>query len=306
MHLGEQCAGEQQNRDDNTRPIHRVIILPIFSEASLYHSIRPKIPVAVAANLGDATGGCRTFVTNRGDLPVGAFPSRDYDSTMEMRSLLLSQDQQMIDVVQQALVDLGIGVEVYSTADWAREDLTDSRFDAVIIDCDVDGGTGLLKTIRGSASNGRALTFAIVNDDQSLNTAFELGANLALQKPISVDRARSSLRAAYGLIMQERRRYFRYPVDVAVRIRPNERTQLVANTINLSEGGMAIRCHDDLPLNSMVGVTFLLPGQKADLDSRGTVVWKDPRGHYGIRFEQLSVTNRQKLNEWLTEQATFL
>jgi len=225
---------------------------------------------------------------------------------MELRSLLLSQDQEMIDVVQRALLDLGIGVEVYSTADWAREDLTDSKFDAVIVDCDVSGAPNLLQTVRRSPSNGRALTFAIVNGDDGLHNAFELGANLALRKPISVDRARSSLRAAYGLIMQERRRYFRHPVDIAVRVSPNERTQFVANSMNVSEGGMAIRCHDDLQLNSLVHVVFLLPGEKTELDARATVVWKDPRGHYGIRFEQLSIINRQRLNDWLAAQATFL
>lgn len=225
---------------------------------------------------------------------------------MELRSLLLSQDQEMIDVVQRALLDLGIGVEVYSTADWAREDLTDSKFDAVIVDCDVTGAHGLLQMIRGSASNARALTFAIVNGADGLHSAFELGANLALQKPLSVDRARSSLRAAYGLIMQERRRYFRHPIDIAVRVSPSERQQYVANTMNISEGGMAIRCDDDLPLNGLVKLTFLLPGRKHEIEARGVIVWKDARGHAGIRFEPMSVPSRQKLNDWLAEQGTFL
>jgi DNA-binding NtrC family response regulator len=225
---------------------------------------------------------------------------------MELRSLLLSTDQEMIDVVQRALSDLGIGVEVYSTADWAREDLLDSKFDAVILDCEVSGAPNLLKTVRSTPSNSRALTFAIVNADTGLHSAFEMGANLALQKPISIDRARSSLRAAYGLIMQERRRYFRHPIDIAVRVSPSERQQFVGNSMNISEGGMALRCNDDLPLNGLVKLLFLLPGEKSEFETRGTIVWKDGRGHFGIRFEQISVTSRQKLNDWLAEQATFL
>lgn len=225
---------------------------------------------------------------------------------MELRSLLLSQDQPMIDVLQRALLDLGIGVEVYSTADWAREDLGDSHFDAVIVDCDVSGATGVLEMLRGSANNSRALTFAITNADSGLHDAFGLGANLALQKPISVERARSSLRAAYGLIMQERRRYFRLALDIPVRLAVNERTHTVANSMNISEGGMALRSEDDLPLNGVVKLDFLLPGQKSELELRAVVVWKDPRGHAGLRFEQLSVTARQRLNDWLTEQTTFL
>jgi len=225
---------------------------------------------------------------------------------MELRSLLLSQDQEMIDVVQRALLDLGIGVEVYSTADWAREDLADSHFDAVIIDCDVSGATGLLQTLRTNPNNNRALTFAITNADSSLRSTFDLGANLALQKPISIERARSSLRAAYGLIMQERRRYFRLALDIPVRVAVNDRKQIVANSMNISEGGMALRSDDDLPLNGLLKLSFLLPGQKADLELRGVVVWKDPRGHAGVRFEPMAVGTRQTLNDWLAEQVTFL
>src|SRR3954451_11393001 len=164
---------------------------------------------------------------------------------MELRSLLLSQDQEMIEVVQRALVDLGIGVEVYSTADWATEDLAETKFDAVIVDCDVSGAPNILKYVRNTPTNSRALTFAIVNREDGLHSAFELGANLALQKPISVDRARSSLRAAYGLIMQERRRYFRVQLDIAVRLSPNERTQFLGTTMNISEGGLALRCNEE-------------------------------------------------------------
>jgi uncharacterized protein (TIGR02266 family) len=225
---------------------------------------------------------------------------------MELRSLLLSQDQEMIEVVQRALIDLGIGVEVYTTADWATEDLADSKFDAVIVDCDVTDAPTLLQYVRNSASNGRALTFAIVNEEEGLNSAFELGANLALQKPISVDRARSSLRAAYGLIMQERRRYFRVPVDVAVRVSVNEHSQFVGTGMNLSEGGMAVRCNEELPLNSLVKISFLLPGDKTNVEARSVVVWKDERGHAGLRFEQVSVASRQRINDWLADQATFL
>src|SRR4051794_20412279 len=120
---------------------------------------------------------------------------------MELRSLLLSQDDQMIEVMQKALHDLGIGAEVYSTADWAREDLQRHKFDAVIVDCDVDGSSDLLRSVRTTPSNSRSLTFAIVGGEVGIQSALGMGANLALEKPVSLDHARSSLRAAYGLIM---------------------------------------------------------------------------------------------------------
>jgi DNA-binding response OmpR family regulator len=227
-------------------------------------------------------------------------------SRMEMRSLLLSQDAEMIDVLQRALGDLGIGVELYSTASWAGEDVREHKFDAVIVDCEVQGATEFLERVRKTSANSHSLTFAIVNSDTGLPAAFQMGANLALQKPITVDRARSSLRAAYGLIMQERRRYFRYPVETSVQISHEERTVIRGTVLNVSEGGMALKSDTELQLNRLVKLKYYLPGIKGELEMKGLVVWKDEMGRAGVRFEALSPTMRQQLSEWLLAQASAL
>src|SRR5258707_11975572 len=121
---------------------------------------------------------------------------------MELRALLLSQDTEMIEILRLALEDLGIDAEVYPTAPWAGEDIAVHRFDAVIVDFDVAAADEFLRGVRKSPSNNHSLTFAIVNREIGLPAAFALGANLALQKPITLESARNSLRAAYGLIMQ--------------------------------------------------------------------------------------------------------
>ena len=222
---------------------------------------------------------------------------------MEMRSLVLSQDEEMIEVLKHALSDLGIGVELYSSASGAEEDLRQHKFDAVIVDCEVEGANEFLQQVKTTAANSRSLTFAIVNADTGLPSAFQMGANLAMQKPITVDRARSSLRAAYGLIMQERRRYFRFPVDVAVQISPDGSTTLHGTAVNISEGGMALKCETELQLNGSVRLNFCLPGFKDELEIRGEVVWKDSPGRAGVRFEPPSITARDRLAEWLLMQA---
>lgn len=221
---------------------------------------------------------------------------------MELRSLLLSQDEEIIEVLQHALGDLGIGVEVYSNSAWADEDVREHKFDAVIVDCDIPGGPDFLNTVRSTASNARSLTFAIVSSDIGLPAAFQMGANLALQKPITLDTARSGLRAAYGLIMQERRRYFRYPIDLPVQVHPDETTIIHATAMNISEGGMALKCERDLQMNGLVQLSFHLPGVKQEMDMRALVVWKDPLGRAGVRFDSPSVTTRHRLSEWLMAQ----
>lgn len=208
----------------------------------------------------------------------------------------------MIDVLQQALSDLGIAVEVFSSSSLAYENERQHKFDAVIVDCDTDGGTDFLKSIQTSLTNAQSLALAVVSSDIGLPAAFQMGANLALQKPLSLDAVRSSLRTAYGLILQERRRHFRYPVDLPVQIYPDEQTIIHATAINLSEGGMALKCERELSDNSQVKLSFYLPGTKSGMELHAIVIWKDPLGRIGVRFDAPNVTTRHRLNEWLEAQ----
>ena len=239
----------------------------------------------------------------RGDYQIGDYCHSLYDLYMELRALLLSQDTEMIEVLRLALEDLGIDAEVHSTAPWAGEDIADHRFDAVIVDFDVPTTDEFLRGVRKSPGNNHALTFAIVNRETGLPAAFAMGANLALQKPVTVESARNSLRAAYGLIMQERRHYFRYPIETLVMISPDEHTSIVGTSTNVSEGGMSIKSDRELQLNGVVKLTFSLPGVKGEIDARALVMWKDPMGRAGIRFEKPSNATREKLLEWLQMQA---
>lgn len=226
---------------------------------------------------------------------------------MELRSLLLTQDDELIETLQAALDDLGIGADVYSTPPRAGEEIggnSGHRYDAVIVDFDVPGADQFLRDMRSLSNNAHALTFAIVNREIGLPTAFAMGANLALQKPISLESARSSLRAAYGLIMQERRRHFRYPIETLVMMNLDEHTTVVATTTNISEGGMALKCDRNLPLNGLVKLSFSLPGVKGEIVARATVVWEDSIGHAGIRFEKFARDSRESLSDWLQKQTS--
>jgi CheY-like chemotaxis protein len=223
---------------------------------------------------------------------------------MELRSLLLSQDTELIEILQFALEDLGIAVELYSTAPWAGEDVAEHRFDAVIVDFDVPGADQFLRAVRSSPGSGHSLTFAIVDRDIGLPAAFAMGANLALQKPVSLESARSSLRAAYGLIMQERRRYFRYPVETLVTLNPDEHTTVIATSVNISEGGMALKCDRELNVQGLVKLAFSLPGLRDKIEANAIVMWTDPLGRAGIRFEKLFGHTRESLAEWLDMQAS--
>src|SRR5512140_3844878 len=135
---------------------------------------------------------------------------------MELRCLLLTRDDQVIRVLRRVLNDLDVGLEVCTSADKAAEELERIKYDAIMIDCDdVHNAITVLCSVRLTASNKSSTVFAIVNGITSPTSAIEFGANLALEKPISESKARHTFKAVQGLMLQERRRYYRHAVDLA-------------------------------------------------------------------------------------------
>jgi CheY-like chemotaxis protein len=222
-----------------------------------------------------------------------------------MESLLLSRDDEVIRVLRLVLQDMGIEVEVCTGAERAQQELARRKYDAVIIDCDdVHGATDILSSLRKTPSNKTSTAFAIINGITSVRAAFEMGANLALEKPISLERAKHSFRAAHGLMLQERRRYYRHAVDMAVTVCLEGRPDIFATANNLSEGGMAVHVKQSLPASKgMAKLKFVLPGTHDWIEVYGTVAWADEQGEAGLRFENLPYTVKERLGRWFAEKA---
>jgi len=230
-------------------------------------------------------------------------PSNAYDGgVMELRSLLLTRDAEMTDVLKRAMTELGIGLFVYTMPEWATEDLRRHKFDAVIIDCDdLPEGASVLQEVKNTASNSDSMAFAIVNGRTSLQAALDMGAHLALEKPISAERAKSSFRAAYGLMVSERRRYFRYHLETPVGVSFDEKTEYPGLAINISEGGMALKMNCVLQPKSLAQLRFALPGG-SQVELRAVVVWSDEQGRAGVRFDQVPTASRKHMTDWFAKQ----
>ena len=120
--------------------------------------------------------------------------------------------------------------------------LAKRKFDAVIIDCDdLQNGFDLLESLRQTQSNAKSVSFAVVNGKTTTQQAFQSGANFVLQKPLTLLHASRCFNAALNFMVRERRRYFRHPVDMPLRISLPHNQEMTATATNVSEGGMAIR-----------------------------------------------------------------
>jgi CheY-like chemotaxis protein len=222
---------------------------------------------------------------------------------MTLESLLISQDAGLLGVLRPTLENLAVSVEVCAGVESGAEMLRKRKFDAVIVDCDdMQGGVELLTSLRGTQSNATSVAFAVLNGNTTTQQAFQIGANFVLQKPLTPLNATRCFNAALNFMVRERRRYFRHPVEMAVRITLPEGKDLNAVTTNVSEGGMAMRCKGKLLKGSVTGVQFTLPATNTLLELKGITAWADGSGNAGIRFLDLSQSAQYQLEKWLADR----
>jgi hypothetical protein len=146
------------------------------------------------------------------------------------------------------------------------------------------------------------VAFAVLNGKTSTQQAFQFGANFVLQKPLTPLHATRCFHAALNFMVRERRRYFRCPVEMQIRMSVPRAGDITASATNISEGGMALRVSAPLHKDTTVEVRFLLPGSKSSLELKGLVAWADTTGHAGIRFIEVPQSSQYQLEKWLTEQ----
>ena len=222
---------------------------------------------------------------------------------MQLKSLLLSRDPEVIRVLQPALERLSVDVEVCRGASSGHEILHNEKFDAAIVDCDdIKGGLDVLASLRKSASNKNSVSFAILNGSTTTQQAFQMGANFVLQKPISALNAMRCFSAAINFMIRERRRYFRHPVEISATLGCEGDRKPKATVTNISEGGMAIFFRGQLPRGRLSTISFKLPGAATAMELKVQIAWMDDSGRAGLRFIDIPKDSRQQLDQWLLEQ----
>lgn len=226
---------------------------------------------------------------------------------MALQALLLSNDPEVHRTIRRVLDAANIDLDLSNNAEQARHILLRRKYDALLVDCDdMPHGPQVLKELRLGKSNKSCIAFAVVNGKTNIQQAFEMGANFVLDKPIALDRATRSVRAAQGLIMRERRRYHRHLVKATGAILVDQGAELPLNITNISQGGISIECSRRLDEGGAARVRLQLPGTKRSLDIKGEVAWSTPEGRAGIRFQVLSAEAKKELDIWLEKRGLTL
>lgn len=224
---------------------------------------------------------------------------------VRLDGLLFSNDAHILGVMGQVLSNFAIETEVCTELGLALDAVAHRRLDTVIVDWNGTDPTRIVRGARKSSPNSNSTIVAMVDADSETH-ALLVGANFMIHKPVDVDHARRCMRAAYGTMLQERRRTARVSVDIPVIARVSEAGTIEARISDLSVGGLALQCGRQLEIDREISLMFSLPGTNGVVRITGKIVNGNATGRAGVRFSFVPDDELDLLENWLATELAKL
>src|ERR1700683_1817220 len=218
-------------------------------------------------------------------------------------ALIVSEDSVATQQLTEAMRELALSVEVCIKVSDALDRVNHTKLEVAIIDFSLGNqGALFLEQVRGSASNRTAITFAITSNSAETTYALKEGSSFVLERPLTPDSIRRSLKAAYGLIVRERRRYFRFPISVPAAASRKGKPEVFGRTVNISERGVALRTLVPLTPGSDVTIQFTLANPQLAITADCKVCWHNDKGQSGLLFLFLPSNVSSELHAWMSQK----
>ncbi len=223
------------------------------------------------------------------------------DESISVRLLLVSADIQVIEDLCRLSQELAIHIEPCCDTETAMRKLCHRKFEGVIVDLDSDGGPELLKKLHTLTSNKSAVSFA-VRSRRSKAGGGVAPANFVFERFLEFSARLRLLKASYPLMVRERRRYFRCPVQISVFVTRGSNPEIVVPSLNLSEAGICLNSSTPMQVGDQLRLRLQLPGESEFLNLNGEVCWSEAAGRVGIQFSGLTSKATEALQSWLAER----
>jgi CheY-like chemotaxis protein len=221
-----------------------------------------------------------------------------------MRVLVVEDERHVAGLFLDTLAQLGHRPHVVPSAEAALDRLASDRPDAIILDVDLPGMSGLdflqLRPIKESGVPILAVS-GLATDSQA-RECLRLGAFDFVPKPVSLDRLREVLmyiqdHAANRVLvkegLRERRRAARVAIETPVTIVDDGGTEWVGTSVDISPFGIRVRSDAETGGASTVTLVFTPPDDGPSIRTRALVV-RHLQG-YGFYFVNLSDEDFRRL-----------
>lgn len=222
-------------------------------------------------------------------------------NTAELQAVLVGSDPAVVNSIVPCLKELGIAPSVYTRTDSALHTLTQQKVDAFFVDREIDPELSVLKRMRTSPSSSGAVAFAIVPERKSVTEASAV-ADFVMDKPLAPLSINLAVRAAYGIMLKERKRYFRRAVQIPVQVTDSMYRKFLGQTINISKTGIALECVAPVAVRDTVQLEFKLPDSSDKLNCKAQIIWTAEQGKTGLAFRDMKAVDRDHLAGWVEEE----
>lgn len=219
------------------------------------------------------------------------------NSSCELQAVVVSADPCVVSAMSECLGELGINAMVQARSS-AIDLLAKHKIDAFFVDQELDPEFSVIEHARRSSSSRAAVTFAIVPRPDGARSGLRV-ADFLTDKPILREHLRRSLRASYGIMLKERRRYTRYALSCEATLQDSTARKFPASTTNLSQTGLALECAAPLIEGEEVVVQFRLPHSQDLSKFKAQVIWTAANAKVGVAFTRMSSVDRERLTEWI-------
>lgn len=216
----------------------------------------------------------------------------------DLQAVLVATDPVVVNSVSESLEKLGITAAVYRETSAAMRTLSNQKTDAFLVDREIDPELSVLKAMRHSTSSRYAVGFAICSQLSPAKGAFQV-ADFVIDKPFAPHRIKRTMKAAYGIMLKERMRYFRHSLRTEATLIDSNFRRFIAQTTNISQTGIGLECVAPLIARQIVELEFALPGDQQKLSCKAQVIWLADNGKTGMTFTDMSNTDRERLNKWI-------
>jgi CheY-like chemotaxis protein len=221
-------------------------------------------------------------------------------SVCMLRALLLCTDSSAIQSVTRVFKDLGVEVETCPNLAAAIDEITAHKFDAIMVDDQVEGSSLVLESSRKLPNCRKSVRIVLADTPISIGAVFQTGTQIVLYKPLSPERVRHGLRAVRNLMAQERRRGSkRVQVEIAAKLNYGRGRNIAVIVEDLSDSGAAVRSTGRFSGSQQFTFECSLPDASEMLTAKAEFVWRDEGGMCGIHFTDMSASSRRALLAWI-------
>ena len=189
------------------------------------------------------------------------------------------------------------GIQIVAVPGDAAEVFGHQKFEACVLRLYDPEAERILSSARNSTSNRRMVIYGIARSAHEALLHSNFGVNAILDEPLDRQSVLKVVRSTHLLVLHELRRYVRVPVISETVIQAGAGSA-AAVTMDISSGGLSVRCPANLSSTDPVKVTLTLPGLPR-LVLRAFICWKrENEKTYGLRFDP-SDERRFRVRGWI-------